>query len=330
MIRSGKPIQMLVMVLAMGLLMLGNAPLSSAEAEEAAPSSMKIKYDGELVKLSEPLLEKHGRLYVPAARIAQLFGAATSWDSSEEEVTIHTAVNDTIVLGNGVPVVYFNDGRYMSDAAPFMADGRMYVPLRHLVEMLHGQVRLDAEAVVVELESVKRAVITEEYGLKEISEETGHSKTALLKRNGLTAKSVLKAGARFKTVIPSLLSNEAPSYTEEDIKLLAKITMVEAGYEPFEGQLAIANIILNRVKDGRFPNTIRDVIYSGKQFPPAHNGLLDKSKPNASVQRAVKQALDGKNNIDDAVYFFNPKVSTGSFWSNLDVVATIGHHSFAK
>lgn len=326
--RNGKPMRALVMVLAIGLLMLGIAPISSAGAEGAAPAQWKIKHDGETVKVSP--LEKYGRLYVPAARIAQLYDAAASWDGSEEEVTIHTAVNDTIVFGNEVPVVYFNDGRYISDAAPFMSDGKMYVPLRHLVELLHGQVKLDLEAGVVELETVKRAVLSEDYGLNEISEQTGHSKTELLKRNGLTAKSTLKEGARLKTVIPSLLSHEAPSYSEEDVKLLAKITMVEAGYEPFEGQLAIANIILNRVKDTRFPSTIRDVIYSGKQFPPAHNGLLDKSKPNASVKRAVKQALDGKNNIDDAVYFFNPKVSTGPFWSSLDVVTTIGHHSFAK
>lgn len=123
---------------------------------------------------------------------------------------------------------------------------------------------------------------------------------------------------------------EAEPYTEEELLLLAKLVQVEAGYESYEGQLAIANIILNRVEDSRFPGTIRDVIYSGKQFPPAHNGLLDKSEPNASVLRAVRDALDGKNNIEDAVYFFNPKVSKGSFWDSLDVVAKIDNHHFAK
>ena len=112
--------------------------------------------------------------------------------------------------------------------------------------------------------------------------------------------------------------------------LLAKITQVEAGYEPYEGQAGVANVILNRVKNSGFPNTIHDVIYSGKQFPPAHNGLLDKSVPNSSVLRAAKDALNGKNNVEDAVYFFNPKVSKGEFWSNREVIATIGHHSFAK
>jgi N-acetylmuramoyl-L-alanine amidase len=84
------------------------------------------------------------------------------------------------------------------------------------------------------------------------------------------------------------------------------------------------------VKDSRFPKTIRDVIYSGKQFPPAHNGLLDKSVPKANALRAAKDALNGKNNVEDAVYFYNPKVTKGKFWSSLTVIDTVGSHRFAK
>ncbi|MNO93400.1 Spore cortex-lytic enzyme precursor [compost metagenome] len=131
-------------------------------------------------------------------------------------------------------------------------------------------------------------------------------------------------------MMPSILDNEAKPFTEKDYKLLAKLTQVEAGYESYEGQLAVANVILNRVKDSRFPSTIHDVIYSGKQFPAAHNGKLDKSVPNASVLRAAKDALNGKNNVENAIYFFNPDVSKGSFWSSLNVVTTMGNHSFAK
>src|SRR5690606_4646513 len=118
--------------------------------------------------------------------------------------------------------------------------------------------------------------------------------------------------------------------TDAEYNLLAKLVQVESGYESYEGQLAVANVILNRVKSAKFPGSIKDVIYSGKQFPPAHNGLLDRSKPNASVLRATKDALNGKNNVKDSVYFFNPKYSKGSFWDNLTVIATIGNHRFAK
>jgi spore germination cell wall hydrolase CwlJ-like protein len=122
---------------------------------------------------------------------------------------------------------------------------------------------------------------------------------------------------------------ESP-FTEEELLLLAKITMVEAGYEPYEGQLAVVNVILNRLKDPRFPDTIRDVIYAPNQFPPAHNGLLDKAEPSESVWRAVREAVAGNNNVENAVYFYNPKVSSGKFWKSLTVIKDIGSHRFLK
>lgn len=331
MIREGMPFKRLFTVMVLAFFLLCNGPMSIVSAGEAgAPSDLKIKLNGELVKMTDPAFIRDGRLYVPMARIAGLFGANFSWDGVNEEVTIHTALGDTIVLGNGVPVVYFNEGRYRMDAAPVLTDGRLYVPLRQLSELLHANVQMNTETDVIELTTVQPAVITEVYGLDDISKEFGSSMPELLKRNELDGKAIDKPGTKLKVVIPSIFNHPVKPFTESDLMLLAKITMVEAGYESYEGQLALANVILNRVKDANFPDTIRDVIYSGKQFPPAHNGLLDKSKPNASVLRAAKDALNGKNNVENAVYFFNPNVSKGSFWSSLDVVATIGHHRFAR
>ncbi|MFF2481426.1 cell wall hydrolase [Paenibacillus sp. NPDC058071] len=331
MLREGKPIKGWIFVMALTLMLLGAGPaagVSAAEAVEAKDTAIKL--DGETIKLSASPLMLDGRVYVPASRLAELLGAKSSWDNDNEELTIHSALGDKVVLGNGVPVVYFNGGRYVLDAAPFLTEGRLYVPLRHLAEMLHATVKVDSEKGIVELQTVPAATVTEEYSLDAIVKETGSSQAALLKRNGLKTKDAVKSGAKLKVVLPAVLGNEAKPYTEEDLTLLAKITMVESGYESYQGQLAIANVILNRVKSDKFPDTIREVIYSGKQFPPAHNGLLDKSKPNASVLRAAKDALNGKNNVGGAVYFFNPDVTKGSFWSGLDVVATIGSHSFAK
>jgi spore germination cell wall hydrolase CwlJ-like protein len=229
-----------------------------------------------------------------------------------------------------VPVVYFNEKRYRMDAAPFAEDGRTYIPLRDVAELLHATVKWDAVTQLAELESVQPAVVTEEYGLTQISSQYDVSKSALLKRNGLAKAESVKAGTSLKVIVPSIFEKEAEPYAEKDYMLLAKLTQVESGYESYEGQLAVANVVLNRVKDSRFPSTIRDVIYSGKQFPVAHNGLLDKSVPNASVLRAAKDALNGKNNVKDAVYFYDPRVSSGAFWSGLDTIATFGTHRFAK
>lgn len=331
MIREGKLVRSLFIAMILGLFLLCIAPMSFvSKAEAATVEEVTIKLDGKIVKMTDPAFIRNGRMYVPATHIAKLLGAKSSWDDDNEEVTIHTALNDKIVLGDGVPVVYFNDDRYILDEAPFITDGRLYVPLRQMSEMLHANILLNTESGIVDLTKVQPAVLSEENSLDEISKKVGSSKSELLKRNGLNSKDIIKPGTKLKVVIPSILDKPAKPFTESDLMLLAKITMVEAGSETYLGQLAIANVILNRVKDSKFPDSIHDVIYSGKQFPPAHNGLLDKSKPNASVLRAAKDALNGKNNVENAVYFFNPDISQGGFWSSLDVVATIGTHSFAK
>lgn len=331
MIRERKPINRLMLIMVLAMLLLSIGPLSVVSAQESvAASDVTFKLDGEIVKMNNQARMQDGRLYVPAARLTDLFNASISWDTDNEEATIHTALGDEIILGNGVPVVYFNEARYIMDAVPFVLGGRLYIPLRQAAELMHANVKLNAENNIVELQTVKTVITTEEYGLDEISKEFDNSKSQLLKRNGLDSKDVIKAGTKLKVVIPSVFDNPAKPFTEKDLTLLAKITMVEAGYESYEGQLGLANVILNRVKDSKFPDTIYDVIYSGKQFPPAHNGILDKTKPNASVLRAAKDALNGKNNVKDAIYFFNPAVSKGAFWSSLDVIVTIGHHRFAK
>lgn len=331
MIREGKSTFWLMSVMVLGLLLLSFGPMSVVSTAEAATEhSVTIKVNGKTAKLSDPVLVQDGRMYLPAARIAALAGAEASWSNDNEELTIHTAANDEVVLGNGVPVVYFNEMRYLMDALPFTHEGRLYAPLRELAELLHASYQSSADGDAVELTVEAPKVVAEGYGLTEISKETGISAAQLVKRNGLVSQAAAQIGTKLKVVIPSFLDNPAPSYTEEDLKLLAKITMVEAGYESYEGQLAVANVIMNRVKSPAFPDTIKGVIYAGKQFPPAHNGLLDKSQPHATAYRAAKDALNGKNVVSNAVYFFNPDRARGSYWSSMDVVATIGNHSFAQ
>jgi spore germination cell wall hydrolase CwlJ-like protein len=316
--------------LALILLSIGTVSVVSSGAAYAAEANASVKVNDKKVKLSDSVIVQKNRMYVPAASIASMLGANVSWNNENEELTLDTELNDEVVFGNGVPVVYFNDIRYRMDAVPFIEDGRLYVPLRQLAEVLHADLSWNNDSNTAELTEVERAAVTEEYGLAEISDEYGIGASTLLKRNGLSSKDKVKPGVKLKVIIPSFLDNPAATYSQSDLTLLARISVVEAGKTSYEGQVAIANVILNRVKDPKFPKSIHDVIYSGKQFPPAHNGLLDQTKPTASALRAAKDALNGKNNIEDAVYFFNPRVTKGAFWSSLDVVVTIGSHSFAK
>lgn len=93
------------------------------------------------------------------------------------------------------------------------------------------------------------------------------------------------------------------NYTEEDLKLLAKICCVEAGDGSVYKQMAVCNVILNRVESPRFPDTISEVIYQRGQFPPAHRASFASLEPPAVAIEAAARALYGENNVPGALFF---------------------------
>lgn len=312
----------------MMLVLLMSVPFTTL-ASSNERDGVKIKLNG-VEAQQAPLHIKNGRVFLPVGVIVPLMSGAVNWDQENSEATITSKHDDEIVFADDVPTVLFNGVRYELDAAPYLQDGRLFVPARHVAQFLHVQINWDQENEVFSIDSVPLAKVTEENSVERISEEHEVELTVLLNRNGYKTAEEVKLDSEIAFIIPDVLSHKAVTYTEAEFNLLAKLVQVESGYEDYEGQLAVANVILNRVKSGKFPSSIKDVIYSGKQFPPAHNGLLDKSTPNKSVLKATRDAMNGKNNVGDAVYFHNPKVSSGSFWTNLDTVAVIGNHRFAK
>src|SRR5690606_3370898 len=127
-----------------------------------------------------------------------------------------------------------------------------YAPLRQLAEMLHASVQVNPETKAIELTAVEAAAVTAENGLEAITAQFGNNKQELLARNGITGEVAIASDTKLKVVIPSIFDQPAEPFTDAELMLLAKITMVEAGYEGYEGQLAVANVIMNRVKDSRF------------------------------------------------------------------------------
>ena len=120
-------------------------------------------------------------------------------------------------------------------------------------------------------------------------------------------------------------SSSSVSASSDDAYLLACLVYAEAGNQSYEGQLAVANVVLNRVKSSSFPNTISDVIYQSGQFGPATNGSLSSalsSGPSSSCIQAANAAIAGSNNIGSQLYFgtYTP--------SGASSVVTIGAHSF--
>lgn len=92
-------------------------------------------------------------------------------------------------------------------------------------------------------------------------------------------------------------------YTDEDLELLARIIQVESGERSLEVKLAIANVVLNRVKSSKFPDTLSEVVYQSGQFPPTRKSNFKTLKINTNSYIAAKKALEGINNIDDCLFF---------------------------
>ena len=96
------------------------------------------------------------------------------------------------------------------------------------------------------------------------------------------------------------------SYTADDVTLLAALIECEAGSTNYEGMLAVGSVVVNRMKHSKFPNTLRGVVYHTGQFPPAHDGKVDRvlnRGVKASCVKAATDALNGKNNVGSCLYF---------------------------
>ena len=113
----------------------------------------------------------------------------------------------------------------------------------------------------------------------------------------------------------------AEAAVQADKELLASLIFCEAGNQPYEGQVAVGAVVMNRVKSSSYPDTISDVIYQSGQFTPAMTGWLDSVRASSgyteSAMQAAEDALAGSNPVGDCLYF-----STGGWGMQ------IGDHFF--
>ncbi|WP_419726032.1 cell wall hydrolase [Terrisporobacter petrolearius] len=116
---------------------------------------------------------------------------------------------------------------------------------------------------------------------------------------------------------------------DEQIMLLSKLVAGEARGESYEGQVAVAAVVINRVKDSRFPDSLEGVIYQKNAFSVVKNGTL-YAEPTSSTYRAAQEALYGSDPTNDAIYFWNPDISTCNWINTLNPYLRIGNHVFAK
>ncbi len=123
---------------------------------------------------------------------------------------------------------------------------------------------------------------------------------------------------------------ETGSHSSE-LQLMARAVNGEARGEPYEGQVAVAAVILNRVKHSSFPNTVSGVIYQPGAFTAVADGQINVPIDQSStVYKACRDAMNGWDPSGGAIYYFNPDTATSSWIWSRPLIKVIGRHRFCK
>ena len=150
------------------------------------------------------------------------------------------------------------------------------------------------------------------------------------RKNGLTVDGIAgPATLKAMGIFNSSNSSSGSSSNSSDLNLLARLIYGEARGEPYAGQVAVGAVVLNRVKNSSFPNTISGVIYQSGAFDVVKDGQINLS-PDSTAKKAAQDALNGWDPSYGAIYYFNPSTATNKWIWSRPMTVTIGRHRFCK
>ena len=152
------------------------------------------------------------------------------------------------------------------------------------------------------------------------------------RRNGLTADGIVgtktaQAMGLSLSGSTTTSSNSGGSTSNTDLNLIARAVYGEARGEPYTGQVAVAAVILNRVKSSSFPNSIAGVIYQSGAFDCVADGQINLT-PNQSAYNAARDALNGWDPTYGCLFYYNPRTATSKWMLSRTVKLNIGNHAF--
>lgn len=149
-----------------------------------------------------------------------------------------------------------------------------------------------------------------------------------LKVDGIAGPQTVKELKRL-TGASTTASGKSVGPKNVDINLLARAVSAEARGEPYVGQVAVAAVILNRIPDPAFPNTVADVVYQPLAFSSVDDGQINM-QPTSGAIKAAQEAASGVDPTGGALFFFNPAKTKNKFiWSRPQIMQ-IGNHIFTR
>lgn len=148
-------------------------------------------------------------------------------------------------------------------------------------------------------------------------------------KNGLSVDGIAGPKTLAAMGIFSSSTTSGATNSSSDLSLLARLVYAEARGEPYTGQVAVAAVVLNRVKNSSFPNTVGGVIYQSNAFSVVNDGQINLT-PNETAKKAAQDAINGWDPTYGAIYYFNPNTATNKWIWSRPVTVVIGNHRFCK
>jgi N-acetylmuramoyl-L-alanine amidase len=147
------------------------------------------------------------------------------------------------------------------------------------------------------------------------------------KKNGLTADGIVGKKTAAALGINLDGGSSQSSANSGNLYLLARLVHGEARGEPYRGKVAVAAVVLNRVKSASFPNTVAGVIYQSGAFDAVSDGQINLQPDNESIN-AARDAMNGWDPTNGCLYYYNPRTATSKWMLSRPVLLRIGDHAF--
>ena len=165
------------------------------------------------------------------------------------------------------------------------------------------------------------------YGSQTLAAVKLFQKKNKLTVDGIAGTKTLQAMGIFNSSNSS--SSSSSNVSSSNLNLLSRVVYGEARGESYTGQVAVAAVVLNRVKSSSFPNTISGVVYQSGAFDCVSDRQINLT-PNETAKKAAQDALNGWDPTYGAIYYFNPATATNKWIWSRPMTVTIGKHRFCK
>ncbi|NIK68891.1 MULTISPECIES: spore cortex-lytic enzyme [unclassified Paenibacillus] len=261
---------------------------------------------------------KNRLIVVTAIIVMVLFGMHSLQQSSQDDAKA-TFSNATLTVGSSGSDVYELQGRlkylgYYNGAI----DGSFGTKTKNAVTWFQWKFGMKSDGVVGAKTKLKLWEATKNW--QPTAADTGNTSGS----SGSGSNNGSDTGSSSGST-PSKSNNLGLS--ESDLKIMANAVYGESRGEPYEGQVAVAAVILNRLKSPSFPNTISGVIFQPLAFTAVADGQIWLT-PNETARKAVQDAINGWDPTGGCTYYFNPETATSKWIWSRPQVKTIGKHIF--